>query len=591
MATVMSALLFTASGSRAAERARLRVEVHGISGNLKERAEALSFSGDLKKNVLSILSIEKARKEKDLTEARIRSLHEKAEEEIRTALQPFGYYKPVIQASLTVEKGVFVAEYRVDRGPPLPVAEVVVDVAGEGADDPGFSRLAARFPLEKGDTLDHRLYEAGKKAFEDYAASTGYLDGTYRESKVEVDLDDYSARVVLHYDTGPRYLFGPVRFHQDILEPALLQRYVPWTQGEQLGVHRILRLQDALSGSHYFSRVEVEPKQEEAVGREVPIDVNLTAGPKRRWVLGIGYGTDTGPRGSVLLQAHRLNRKGHHGEAELKASVVEKSLAVKYIIPGKRPLTDSLGITFGFADFRPSTSKSDTFLTGVSFARELGHLRRVLSLTYQREAFTVGVDKGTTSLLIPEASATHLVRDDPTYARRGHRVRLLVRGAVESVLSSAGFLQADLEGKLVRPLGERSRFIARAELGYLATGAFRSLPPRIRFFAGGDQSVRGYRFQRLGRLDEEGNVIGGETLRVASVELERMFSEWLGGLGGAVFVDVGNASRSFSDPIRKSVGAGIRWKSPIGFARVDAAFPQGENGFPVVLHVSIGPDL
>ena len=93
--------------------------------------------------------------------------------------------------------------------------------------------------------------------------------------------------------------------------------------------------------------------------------------------------------------------------------------------------------------------------------------------------------------------------------------------------------------------------------------------------AGGDNSVRGYRYQTLGERDAANNVIGGEVLRIVSLEFDQKVSDKFGGLGVAVFGDAGNATRSFKEKMKKGAGFGIRWKSPIGMVRADMAWAEG----------------
>jgi translocation and assembly module TamA len=116
----------------------------------------------------------------------------------------------------------------------------------------------------------------------------------------------------------------------------------------------------------------------------------------------------------------------------------------------------------------------------------------------------------------------------------------------------------------------------------------------MRFFAGGDQSVRGFEYQQLGSLDEEGNVIGGPVLLTGSVELEyRFLQKWrfLEKWGIAAFYDTGNAMESFSGSLERGAGVGLRWVSPIGPIRADAAWALSEPGRPVRFHLTVGPDL
>jgi translocation and assembly module TamA len=124
----------------------------------------------------------------------------------------------------------------------------------------------------------------------------------------------------------------------------------------------------------------------------------------------------------------------------------------------------------------------------------------------------------------------------------------------------------------------------------MTVGDFDALPPDLRFFAGGDRSIRGFDYQNIGEVNANGLIIGGEYLAVASGEYEYYFTEdW----GAAVFVDLGDA---FKDHFSLNVGAGVglRWKSPLGPIRVDVGFPV-ETELPLQnswrLHVLLGPDL
>ena len=93
--------------------------------------------------------------------------------------------------------------------------------------------------------------------------------------------------------------------------------------------------------------------------------------------------------------------------------------------------------------------------------------------------------------------------------------------------------------------------------------------------SGGDDSIRGYKFESLGPLDVDGNVVGGNRLAVASIEYEYPIGEqW----SVAVFADAGNAYRDGDFNSVSGVGAGLRWHSPLGPIRFDVAFPQdGED--------------
>lgn len=551
------------------------------------KVEVEGVGRDLERNIRSVLSLEQE-DEDDLTPERVRRLHARAPEEIGVALQPFGYYKPVVRGELRQEGNRWIARYEVDEGPAIKIASVDLRVTGAGADDPGFRQVTSDFPVKRGEVLFHPDYEEGKDALVELAAENGYLDAEFEVSEVRVDLERYRADVVVHYDTGPRYRFGDVRFNQDAVNPDLLTGYVNFKRGEPLDVDKVLALQDALSDSPYWARVEVVTLEEEAQGLEVPIEVNLVPAKPQLFTAGVGYGTDSGARGTLGLELRRINRRGHRGQVLIVGAETERSFQASYMIPGAYPRTDVLAFNTAYAIEDTDTAQSESMLLGAQRTQVRGGWREAFSLNYQRDDFEVGLDEGISTLLVPGASYERVKADDRIYTTNGYRLRLGVQAAEESLLSDSSFLQGTVSGKLIRTLGERHRLITRAEAGYLETDQFRQLPPRFRFFAGGDRSVRGFGYQELGREDEAGNVIGGEALLVGSLEYElRVLEDW----SAAVFYDTGNAFSAFGDPLEYGAGLGVRWRSPIGPIRADVAWALSQDGTPFRFHLNIGPDL
>jgi translocation and assembly module TamA len=140
------------------------------------------------------------------------------------------------------------------------------------------------------------------------------------------------------------------------------------------------------------------------------------------------------------------------------------------------------------------------------------------------------------------------------------------------------------------PAGRQQRLITRLSLGAMVVDDFNQLPPELRFFAGGDRSIRGFDYQQLGTTNAAGLVIGGEYLAVGSIEFERYFlPKW----GAAVFVDGGDAFRTGEFDMNIGAGIGVRWRSPVGVVRVDVAKPVSDSvgGDSIRFHVTIGPDL
>ena len=552
---------------------RVSVEVQGVEG-------------EAERNVRAVLGIARAEGE-DLTATRIQQLHRAAESDIRTALEPFGYYRPIIQRSITRDGDHWNARYVVEPGPPIVVRNVDIVLRGEGADSAAFRQAVEKFPLHQGDTLRHLPWEAAKLELLTLASDSGYLVADFDTAAILVDRNESTADLLVRFDTGPRFRFGTVTFNQTILDTSLLNTRIPFKRGDVFQLHKLLELQASLGEDPYFNRVELNPRADQAnAEREVPIVVDLVPRPPQAYEVGIGYGTDNGPRGRASAELRWLNRRGHYARAEVIGALVEQSVQTEYNIPAFGHPKGVLSFVAGYAILNPTTSNSRSIRVGARLSRPRLGWRESFSLTYQRTSFEVGVDTGTSTLFIPGASWERTRADSRIFPSSGLRLRLDLQGSREGFLARTSFFQAKVNGKVIQSLGPRIRVLARAEAGRTFTDTFRELPPTLRFFTGGDASVRGFGYLSLGpRIQKQ--TIGGPNLLVGSLETDfRVMPRW----AVAVFTDAGNAFDTTLD-LEQSIGAGIRWLSPVGLIRVDVAQPITQDDPKPRLHLSIGPDL
>lgn len=567
-----------------ADAVRLSFELDGVTGDLRD-------------NVLSLLEIDDAAGTSGLTEAGIRRLHAAALRDIPRALEPFGHYRPKIDASLEPSVESWQARYSVEPGPRVPVRAVEVAVEGAGRDDPAFRDLVEKFALTPGKPLEHAPYEEAKVAFLDQTVEGGYFDAAFRRSEIVVDLDAYSADIGLVLDTGPRYRFGEVDFYQDVVRPEILTGYVPFDAGELFDTRMLARLERSLQDSGLWSRVLIEARPDRADDElRIPIEVVLVPRPRRRDAVGLGFSTDTGARVTFTMEFRRLNRSGHRGQIDFKIAELDQSAGFQYVIPRPETGRGVLRLEGGYSNVQPDTHESAVAFVGPSLSRVQGKWRQTLSLRAERHDFSIGSDSGIVELLAPGASFSRTVADGTLYPRSAFRLDLLARGGAEAVLSDVSFLRLYARAKMVRPLGSKVRVLGRLELGGVLHDDFARLPPALRFFAGGDQSVRGFGYLELGPRTapagdaEVGEVTGGDLLLTASAELEwRAFGDW----GAALFYDVGNAfdSDAADFSFERGAGVGLRWFSPIGLVRADVAWGLSRPDPPLRVHLGLGLDL
>jgi len=212
----------------------------------------------------------------------------------------------------------------------------------------------------------------------------------------------------------------------------------------------------------------------------------------------------------------------------------------------------------------------------------------VLSLKYQREEYRLGDDSGLSNLLMPGLTYSYLRSDNRIDPHNGYRIQFDTKLAKEGVGSDTNLLYGTVLLKGLTTVWDNHRFLGRVQFGGSATNGYKSIPPSLRFFAGGDQSVRGYDYQTLSPENSEGDRIGGRYMVAGSVEYQYSIAEkWR----IATFVDQGNSFNKLELPnLNNGVGVGVRWVSPVGPIRVDLAHAMNDDG-GIRLHFSMGPEL
>ncbi|MBL8199583.1 MAG: outer membrane protein assembly factor [Chromatiales bacterium] len=525
-------------------------------------------------------------------DARVRRLYRRADQQILQALEVYGYYAPTIDKSLERDQDCWRARFTINRGPRVKLRDVRIGVTGAGQSDSALAGLLAkRDGLAPGEGLNQRAYDAYKATLASTAQRRGFFDGRFAASRIDVYPAELAADVTIEYVSGERYRFGAVTLDQDVVNPELALSYVDFRPGEPYDAERVNELYIDLLAGGYFQNVELRTTPRPAPDLDVPVTIVLTAAPPRTWKTGIGYATDTGAKFRLDYLNERLNRKGHKLEFNSSLSQVLGGATLSYRLPRGSPRDEWLSFETGYKYDDPADSRSDEFRLGVKdVKRRRGNWRETRSLDYVRETFQVGSeDKGTSDLVLPGISWSDQPRLLPPRPRKAHRLSFSVSGTDEILGSDTAFLQLESAGKLILPLWTTARLLVRGDVGWTIKDEFKDLPFSVRYFAGGDGSVRGYDYKTLGPTDDTGSVTGGADTLVGSVEFDQKV---VGNWSVAAFVDMGNAFDSFkSMSLKTGVGAGIRWFSPLGPIRFDVGVPLDDAPDSFRIHITLGPDL
>jgi translocation and assembly module TamA len=598
-----------------ARAAGVNVEVRGVDDELRD-------------NVLAYLSFERYRKGgAELNADIVERLHNRVEREVQEALRPFGYYEPKVDSTVTdAGHNSWRVVVNITPGEPVLVEHIDVRVDGPGETDPLFQRILRHLPLHAGDRLKHAAYEAIKTDLQRTAATYGYMDAKLIRNELVVDPPDHKANIALELDTGERYRFGVTTIEQHVVREKLVRRYLRYREGEPYDLTQVLRTQFALDDSQYFANLEVRPGDPDRDRHIVPVTIHADASRRHRYSFGGGYATDTGVRGTLGFEDRHINTLGHSFSVEVQAAQITKYYVQShYRMPVGDPALENISLNASIEQQTLADVTAITQSAGPSFTAVSGGWQHVWQVNAVRTTTSDVNGADTQRLIVPEidlASVPKGYLGEPLFE---HPFFAELKGSDAVLGSDSNFVQLHMQTEKVFRLGRKWHLLLREEAGATLVSRFSELPAVYRFFAGGDNSVRGFAYNELsplqavctqnaagqylrtanGSCESVGGYIkvGGKDVVTGTVEMIRDLPR---NLGIATFFDYGNALNSFARPgclpgptgqgpvctpfIQYSVGVGLRVRLPVMTLGIDIAQPLSVNAGPR-LHINFSPKL
>ncbi|MFC3195662.1 autotransporter assembly complex family protein [Marinicella sediminis] len=512
-------------------------------------------------------------------------------DQVRLAMQPFGYFNPDTTINSPLGSDCQPIRLTIDPGQVTLISQLNLEITGEGADLPWWQEAAKNHQLQVGKPLIQSAYEAVKKKWLNQADELFYQDAGFTVQQIRVQADTNQAAVELSFNTGIRYRLKNITIKEEpaVLDNDLLNHLLPLESGQYISRSELYDVQQKLNSSGYFNQVLFDVRQDEHFAATLDLVVMLSPAAKFDYSAGVGFSTDAGAKASFQYNNHRVNKMGHQYQLNLQGSELASDLNMSYKIPAQQnPTNQWYGLHLAYKDEETDQVSREIRKWGISETRiSDNHWQNINFLDWVQESFDTGVASGKTVLYVPGTSWSLTQADDVSRPYRGYRMQAELKLASTDLLSDASFAQFTFNGKYIHGLGEAGRLLYRMQLGSTATSDFEQLPTSYRFYAGGDQSIRGFDYEQVTPRNEQGDAIGGKHLLTGSVEYEHpLAAQW----AAAVFTDFGDAFSKELD-FKQSVGAGIRWFSPIGPIRLDLAKSISQDNASYRLHITVGPDL
>nr|WP_305800645.1 autotransporter assembly complex family protein [Photobacterium sp. GJ3] len=542
------------------------------------------LSGSLKKNVnIYVAAIPKSDYS---TSLRFRN---QLETEMRTALKALGRYQPVFTYSVEEDGDDSTLTVNVDAGPKTKIARSDIRITGAAEDDLDFFVLKRDSDLELGRTLNHGKYDAFKSSLESLALRKGYFDAEMKTSRLEVAPGRNEAFIEIAFDSGKRYKYGEI----DILGSQIIDRKVrslsPFEEGDYYLVSEVGEYNQRLSQVGWFSSIFVGGDVDDLQNETVPIRVNLRPEVRNKIETGIGYSTDVGPRLKFNWRKPWMNSAGHSLDVRTEISTVQPKVEAIYKIPLENVLEDYYQIlgAIRYVDNHSTTSTEYHF--GVERHWNLDDAWdgvasvRLLYEDYSQGAF----EEGSTFMVIPGIGVDRTRLRGGSWPTWGDKQLLKLEYSDPALGSDTRLAKLRGRSAWIRSYGENHRGLARLDAGAVWAERLEDIPPSMRFFIGGDNSLRGYSYESISPRDSEGQQVGGEYMLASSLEYQyRLTGNWW----GAVFYDYGSSWNDTPD-WQAGSGVGIRWASPVGPIRLDFAWGLDKPDDRFQIHFVLGPEL
>ena len=554
------------------------------------------------------LELQQYRAVADLSDSELSRLALLAQTQATDLLATLGYFAPEVTVDVTPQqdsKTVREVIVKVVPGAQTRVRGVHIAFTGAIATDSRardqMQLIEGSWTMPAGSAFSQSQWDSAKLQVVKRMTSERFPAGRIASAQADVDPDTQSADLTLAIDSGPMYRIGDLhvqgvnRYGEEVV--VRLARLKP---GAEYAQSDLVEAQQRLTDSGYFDSAQLTLDQASDPEHAV-INAVVKESSMQKLVFGVGASTDTGARVSV---EHTDNQVPGIGWRMVNKLTVDRDTSSFSSDWTSKP--DDTKWRWEVSALLDTQTVGDTDVTGQRYRAGRFVLDRDLDQSYYLQLDRADTHSRDTDISV----SNEALSVNYAFARRQFDSMPFPSGGWAiggefAVGSTLGPLPEPFGRVLMRwqdflPLGDATqntfdrqlagRLSLRAEAGTVVVNDPSAIPFTQLFLAGGDNSVRGYRYQQIGVADN-GQITAepGRYLATGTVEWQRpivlngVISQW----ESDVFVDGGAVANEPSAlDLKVGIGAGVRYKSPIGPLQLDLAYGIALQQF--LLHFTVG---
>ncbi|MFU8819549.1 MAG: outer membrane protein assembly factor BamA, partial [Desulfurivibrio sp.] len=519
-------------------------------------------------------------------------------EQDRARIAAFYHHQGFIDArvgapEISREKNRLFITFNIEEGERFTVGEIALSgelIAPE-------EELLALIKLRRGDYFSRQTLRNDLMRLSDRYSQDGHA---FAEVEPMVSRDDQARRMDVVFRLEKNAL---VHINRIIIRgntrtrDKVIRREILVQEGGIMDTSSIRKSMERLQQLGYFEEIDIRP--EPALMQEDLMDIQIEVKEKPTGTFSIGAGYSSMDKLMFMGQVSQDNFMGKGQRLALQADISSK--AARYNLNFTEPRLDDSKLLFGFDLYNWEREYIDYTKESTGGALRFGYPLGEKWNTY----WGYGYEDSTLSDVSPGApraitdsidlKVSSFIRLGLVRDTRNNRLDPS-RGSLADVgvKHVGGFLGGDtafsrFEGSATRffhwdeiPLLRETRskwlnsttFRLKGSMGYIRENESGKLPIYEKFFLGGLRTLRGFETATISPRDP-----GDDQYRIGGEKMWYMNSEWIFpisqeiGLKGLIFFDAGNVyTRSENwrtDELKKSVGFGFRWLSPLGPLRLE----------------------
>jgi len=451
--------------------------------------------------------------------------------------------------------------------------------------------LAKLVQLKPGDVFSREKLVASTKAIADRLGNDGYAFAN-ANAIPELDKEKRTVSFNLVVDPGRRVYVRRIEVvGNNKTRDEVVRREMRQLEGAYYDASKIQLSRRRIDRTQYFSEVNVETQPIEGNPDQVDVVYSVKEKPTGALLFGIGFSTVDKISLSASLSQANVFGTGKFLSFNVNTGAVNKVYSLSYL----NPYFTIDGVSQGFDIYRRKTNATalavgpyatDSYGGGIKFGYPTSEVTRYdFGLNLESVALTTFDNSPLAYLRFVDDFGNNYTYGAVTAGvSRDTRDSLIITTAGSLMRLSSEFAQGDLKYYRLRyqhqyylPLSRRLTLLLGGEVGYAGGLGGLPLPFFKNFYAGGPDSVRGYRPFSLGPKDELGNALGGNRSLTGSAQV-------LFPMPGAAqdpslrlawFVDAGNVFIDTYDlhELRYSTGLALFWSSPFGPLKLSFAQP------------------